>query len=92
MSETTSMTIGHVTFDRVSCDHAGGVLYMRIGEATSAVDFDASPKAPPARRWSLVGLAIVTPAGCSTPKAHPHHRVKRSIVDRDAVSAAMSAA
>jgi uncharacterized protein YuzE len=56
------VTIAGITFDRVSYDHEGDVLYLHVGEPSSAVDFDGTPEGHHTRYGpdgSLVGLTIV---------------------------------
>jgi hypothetical protein len=40
-----SITIGHTTFDRVSCDRDADVLYLHVSDPRTAVEFDATPVA-----------------------------------------------
>ena len=61
-----SLTIGSVTFDRVSYDRDADVLYLSVGDPASAVDFDESAEGHALRydgEGRLVGLTIV---GAST--------------------------
>ncbi|HEX2516947.1 MAG TPA: DUF2283 domain-containing protein [Chloroflexota bacterium] len=56
------VTIGGVTFDRVRYDRGGDVLYLHVGDPTTAVDFDESPEGHALRydaAGHLVGLTIV---------------------------------
>ena len=39
-----SVTIADITFDRVSYDEGGDVLYLHRGDPADAVDFDESPE------------------------------------------------
>ncbi|MGH7749308.1 MAG: DUF2283 domain-containing protein, partial [Candidatus Dormibacteria bacterium] len=51
-----------ITFDRVVYDATGDVLYLHIGDPSSAVDFDESPEGHALRYDAdrqLVGLTIV---------------------------------
>ena len=57
-----NVTIGHTTFDRVSYDREGDVLYLHVGDPATAVDFDASPEGHHLRfdaAGRLVGVTIV---------------------------------
>ena len=57
-----TVTIGGIAFDNVSYDAVGDVLYLHVGDPSSAVDFDASPEGHHLR-WGagghLVGLTIL---------------------------------
>jgi uncharacterized protein YuzE len=58
----TRITIGGVTFDRVVYDREGDVLYLHVGDPTTAVDFAESPEGHALRydaAGRLVGLTIV---------------------------------
>ncbi|MDQ6807202.1 MAG: DUF2283 domain-containing protein [Actinomycetota bacterium] len=57
-----TVTIGHTTFDRVSYDRDADVLYLHVGDPTTAVDFDESPEGHALRydtHGRLVGVTIV---------------------------------
>lgn len=57
-----SVTIGDTTFDRVSYDADGDVLYLHVGDARSATDFDASAENHHVRfdaEGRLVGITIL---------------------------------
>ena len=57
-----SITIAGVTFDRVRYDAEGDVLYLHVGDPSTAVDFDESPEGHALRfdaQGGLVGLTIV---------------------------------
>lgn len=57
-----SITIAGVTFDRVRYDAEGDVLYLHVGDPSTAVDFDESPEGHALRfdaEARLVGLTIV---------------------------------
>jgi uncharacterized protein YuzE len=57
-----SITIGGTTFDRVRYDAEGDVLYLHVGDPSSAVEFDESPEGHALRfdaGGRLVGLTIV---------------------------------
>ncbi len=56
------ITIGRITFDRVAYDQGADVLYLHVGEPSTAVGFDESPEGHALRfdaRGRLVGLTIV---------------------------------
>ena len=58
-----SIEIAGITFDRVSYDADGDVLYLHHGDPSTAVDFDASPEGHALRfdaRGDLVGVTIVS--------------------------------
>ena len=59
-----SITIGPHTFDRVSYDEDGDVLYLHKGDPRTAVDWDDTPEGHGLRfdaAGELVGLTIVRP-------------------------------
>ena len=59
----TTVTIAGITFDRVVYDRNADVLYLHVGEPSSAVDFDGTPEGHHTRYGpdgSLVGLTIVS--------------------------------
>jgi uncharacterized protein YuzE len=54
--------IAGVEFDRVVYDREADVLYLHVGDPSSAVDFDATPEGHATRYGadsSLVGITIV---------------------------------
>jgi uncharacterized protein YuzE len=56
------VTIGDTTFDRVVYDTSADVLYLHVGDPTTAVDFDESPEGHALRfdgDGRLVGVTIV---------------------------------
>lgn len=58
----TAVTIAGITFDRVVYDRGADVLYLHVGEPSSALDFDGTPEGHHTRYGpdgSLVGLTIV---------------------------------
>jgi len=58
----TTVTIAGIEFDRVVYDREADVLYLHVGEPSSAVDFDATPEGHHTRYGrdgSLVGVTIV---------------------------------
>jgi len=59
---SAAVTIAGITFDRVVYDRDADVLYLHLGEPSSAVDFDGTPEGHHTRYGpdgSLVGLTIV---------------------------------
>jgi uncharacterized protein YuzE len=59
-----SVKIGDISFDRIRYDEAADVLYLHRGEASDAVEFDASPEGHALRfdsHGQVVGLTIVRP-------------------------------
>jgi uncharacterized protein YuzE len=57
-----TITIGQTTFDRVNYDAEGDVLYLHVGDPSSAVDFDETPEGHALRfnaTGELVGVTIV---------------------------------
>ena len=58
----TSVKIAGIEFDRVVYDREGDVLYLHVGDPSSAVDFDGTPEGHATRYGpdgSLVGITIV---------------------------------
>lgn len=59
-----SVTIADITFDNVHYDAGGDVLYLHIGDPSSAVDFDATPEGHAVRfdaDGKVIGLTLVRP-------------------------------
>ncbi len=57
-----TITIGTTTFDRVDYDPVGDVLYLHVGDPSTAVDFDEFPEGHALRfgpGGQLVGITIV---------------------------------
>ena len=57
-----TLTLGGITFDRVVYDAEGDVLYLHVGDPSTAVDFDGTPEGHHTRYGpdgSLVGLTIL---------------------------------
>jgi uncharacterized protein YuzE len=57
-----TVKIAGVEFDRVVYDREADVLYLHVGDPSSAVDFDATPEGHATRYGadgSLVGITIV---------------------------------
>jgi uncharacterized protein YuzE len=66
-----TITIGSSTFENVFYDADGDVLYLHVGEPSTAVEFDESPEGHALRfdgEGRLVGVTIVNP---------------KSLIDRD---------
>lgn len=58
------MTIADITFDRVEYDSDADVLYLHIGDPSTAVDFDETPEGHALRfdaEGRLVGITLVRP-------------------------------
>jgi uncharacterized protein YuzE len=56
--------VADITFDRVSYDADGDVLYLHVGDPTRAVDFDETPEGHGVRLDAdghVVGLTLVSP-------------------------------
>jgi len=56
--------IGDITFDNVFYDREADVLYLHVGEPSSAVGFDESPEGHHLRfdaQGRLVGITLVSP-------------------------------
>jgi uncharacterized protein YuzE len=59
-----SVTIADITFDRVEYDSDADVLYLHIGDPSTAVDFDETPEGHALRfdaEGRLVGITLVRP-------------------------------
>ena len=59
-----SVTIADITFDRVEYDSDADVLYLHVGDPSSAVDFDETPEGHALRfdaEGRLVGITLVRP-------------------------------
>ncbi|MCW2979337.1 MAG: hypothetical protein JWO14_1064 [Solirubrobacterales bacterium] len=59
-----SVTIADITFDRVDYDSDADVLYLHIGDPSTAVDFDETPEGHALRfdaEGRLVGVTLVRP-------------------------------
>jgi uncharacterized protein YuzE len=57
-----TITIGDITFDQVHYDAEADVLYLHVGEPSTAVAFDESPEGHSLRfdrHGQLVGITIV---------------------------------
>jgi uncharacterized protein YuzE len=58
----TKVTLGGIEFDRVVYDREGDVLYLHVGDPSTAVDYDGTPEGHATRYGpdgSLVGVTIV---------------------------------
>jgi uncharacterized protein YuzE len=83
-----SVTIDNITFDRVSYDADGDVLYLHKGEPSTAVDFGSTPEGHALRfnaAGEIVGITLVSPRHWldqygKLPITLPHH------VDLDAAA------
>jgi len=59
---TQSVTIGGIEFDNVFYDRKGDVLYLHVGEPSTAVDFDGTAEGDGTRYGpdgSLIGITIL---------------------------------
>lgn len=59
-----TVKIANITFDRVEYDAEADVLYLHVGDPSSAVDFDETPEGHAVRLdsdGSVVGLTLVRP-------------------------------
>jgi uncharacterized protein YuzE len=59
-----SVTIADITFDRVEYDADADVLYLHVGDPSTAVDFDETPEGHALRfdaAGNLVGITLVRP-------------------------------
>lgn len=59
-----SVTIADITFDRVEYDAGADVLYLHVGDPSTAVDFDETPEGHALRfdaEGKLVGITLVRP-------------------------------
>jgi uncharacterized protein YuzE len=59
-----SVTIAEITFDRVEYDSDADVLYLPVGDPSTAVDFDETPEGHALRfdtEGNLVGITLVRP-------------------------------
>lgn len=60
--DNAHLTIGGVTFDHVHYDREVDVLYLHVGDPSSALDFDESPEGHHLRfdaQGSVIGITIV---------------------------------
>ncbi len=58
------MTIADIDFDRIEYDADADVLYLHVGDPSSAVDYDETPEGHAARfnrDGELVGLTLARP-------------------------------
>ncbi len=59
-----SVTIGHITFDDVSYDSKGDVIYLSVGEPRDAADSEETPEGHVVRYGTageIVGLTLISP-------------------------------
>jgi uncharacterized protein YuzE len=59
-----NVTIADITFDRVEYDSNADVLYLHVGDPSTAVDFDETPEGHALRfdaDGRLVGITLVRP-------------------------------
>jgi uncharacterized protein YuzE len=59
-----TVTLGGITFDRVVYDAEGDVLYLHVGDPSTATDFDGVPEGHHVRYGPdgrLVGITLVSP-------------------------------
>lgn len=59
-----TLTLGGITFDRVVYDAGGDVLYLHVGDPSTAVEFDGVPEGHHIRfaaDGSLVGITLLSP-------------------------------
>ena len=93
-----SITIAGVTFDEVFYDRDADVLYLHVGDPSSAVDFDESPEGHALRfdaRGQLVGITLVDPAALiarGEPVVVTLAAPERVTVDPEALSPLLNAA
>ncbi len=62
MTTSPNITIAGVTFDNVDYDAGADVLYLHVGDPSSAVEFDESPEGHNLRydaSGKLVGITMV---------------------------------
>lgn len=62
ITDNDPITIAGTTFDRIRYDPDADVLYLHVGDPSSAVEFDESPEGHHVRldvRGRLVGLTLV---------------------------------
>lgn len=85
------VAIGHTTFDRVVYDQAADVLYLHVGDPSTAVDFDESPEGHALRfdaAGRLVGLTIVGAKALLQRDGHLTVTIPPERVDVDAATLA----
>lgn len=91
-----SITVAGVTFDHIVYDDKGDVLYLHVGEPTSASSFDESPEGHALRfdaMSNLVGITIIN-AKWLVEKSEPFVITvpERVTVDRSALASLVQAA
>jgi uncharacterized protein YuzE len=90
-----SITVGSVTFDRVSYDREADVLYLSVGDPAEAVDFDESAEGHALRYdadGKLVGLTIVNARRLLEHEGTIVVTPPQLRVERDELEAALAAA
>ncbi len=90
-----TLTIGSITFDRVSYDRDADVLYLSVGDPESAVDFDESAEGHALRydgEGRLVGLTIVGASGLLERDGEIVVTPPQLRVERDELAAVLAAA
>lgn len=63
-SQAMTVTVGGIEFDRVDYDAEADVLYLHVGDPSTAVEFDETPEGHHVRldaEGRLVGLTLVNP-------------------------------
>jgi len=93
-----SITINGITFDQVVYDREADVLYLHVGDPSTAVDFDASPEGHAIRfdeKGRVVGITLVRPRH-RMEHGHPVTVTiptpERITIDPDTLNAALHAA
>lgn len=61
-SRSREVSLGRFTFENVSCDAPTDVLYLHMGDPSTAVDFDESPEGH-ALRFDADGVRLPQPTG-----------------------------
>lgn len=59
-----TLTLGGITFDQVVYDAGGDVLYLHVGDPSTAAEFDGVPEGHHVRYaadGSLVGITLLSP-------------------------------
>jgi uncharacterized protein YuzE len=90
-----TLTIGSITFDRVSYDRDADVLYLSVGDPKRAVDFDESAEGHALRydgEGRLVGLTIVGASGLLERDVEIVVTPPQLRVERDELAAVLAAA
>jgi uncharacterized protein YuzE len=85
------VAIGRTTFDRVVYDQAADVLYLHVGDPSTAVDLDEAPEGHALRfdaAGRLVGLTIVGAKALLQRDGHLTVTIPPEQVDVDAATLA----